>query len=164
MKEQNNIFVPDMISGPEVTWCDRILSGLSLIPIWIPLAFAVFTTCTVFIIRNVKQIDDASEVSMLTRTLLPEEESFLEGMYCVRSSGGDGGIYSSADVSSIEDSCFYVTVYSDYSPLHLEASLQSDGTLLCEGLGEGIVTYKPSTGSVNIIFTKEGKEVCEFLK
>lgn len=163
MREQHDILYPDMISGPNVTWRDKILLMWNRIPFWIPVVASVVIICTVFVVRNVKQINGTSESSMLTRTLLPEEESLLEGMYYVKSLDGDGGIYSSAEISGSEGD-FFVTVYSDYAPLNLEATLRSDGTLRCEGLGEGKITYKPSTGTINIVFTKESTDICEFSK
>lgn len=164
MGRQGNILYPDMISGSKVTWRDKILSVWNRIPFWIPLVSAVVIICTVFIVRNVKQINNCSDASMQIRTLLPEEEYLLEGIYYVRSLGVEGsGIYSSAEIIG-SDGAYNVTVYSDYSPLTLVAMLASDGILRCNGLGKGTVTYKPSTGSVNIVFTKEGTDICEFSK
>ena len=113
--------------------------------------------------RNVKQINGASQTSLMKRTLLPEEEQLLEGMYFVNSFSSNGSIFFSAEIAGTE--CDYcITLYSDYSPLKMEATLLSDGTLHCNGLGEGKITYKPSTGSINIVFTKEDIDICEFSK
>lgn len=161
--KQNNIIYPTMISGPAVTWRDKLYYVWNRIPFWIPAVSAVVIICTVFLVRNLKQIDEVSDMSMAVRALLPEEASLLEGMYCIRSLSEEGGRYSSAEISGLENGC-RITVYSDYAPLSLESSLLSDGTLRCEGLGEGTVIYKPSTGSINIVFTKEGTEICEFSK
>lgn len=161
--KQNNIIYPTMISGPTVTWRDKLLYVWNRIPFWIPVVSAIAIICTVFLVRNLKQIDEVSDMSMAVRALLPEEASLLEGMYCIRSLSNDGGRYSSAEVSDLE-SGYRITVYSDYAPLSLEAELLSDGTMRCESLGEGTVIYKPSTGSINIVFTKEGTEICEFSK
>lgn len=163
MRGHDNILYPDMISGPEVTWRDKFLSVWNRIPFWIPVSLSIIIICTVFVARNVKQINEVSQTSSLERTFLPEEEQLLEGMYCVKSLNSDGGIYSSAEITGIEGG-YSITVYSDYSPLSMEATLLSDGTLRCYGLGEGKITYKPSTSSINIVFTKEGTDICEFSK
>ena len=163
MRGQDNILYPDMISGPKVTWRDKILSVWNRIPFWIPFSLSIIIICTVFVARNVKQINEASGVSMLTRTILPEEEHLLEGMYYVKSLDGDNGIYSSAEIRGSEG-IFGLTIYSDYSPMNLEAILLSDGTLSCDGLGEGTISYKPSVGSISITFNKGGKDICEFSK
>ena len=163
MRGHDNILYPDMISGPKVTWRDKILSIWNRIPFWIPAVSAALIICTVFIVRNIKQINEVSQTSLLERVLLPEEEKLLEGMYYVKSLNSEGGIYSSAEITGSEGD-YFVTVYSDYSPLNMEATLLSDGTLRCYGLGEGKITYKPSTGSINIVFTKEEIELCEFSK
>ena len=163
MRGKDNILYPDMISGPTVTWCDKLFFWWNRIPFWIPAVSAVAIIFAAFIVRGERQINEVSETSMMVRTLLPEEEQLLVGMYHIRSLGADRGIRSSAVLSGV-DGNYCVTVYSDYSPLNLEAELLSDGTLRCDGLGEGIITYKPSTGSINIVFTKEGTDICEFSK
>ena len=163
MRGKDNILYPDMISGPNVTWRDKLFFWWNRVPFWIPAVSAVAIILAVFIVRGVRQINEVSETSMMVRALLPEEEPLLEGMYHIRSLGADRGIRSSAELSGI-DGNYCVTVYSDYSPLNLEAELLSDGTLRCDGLGEGKITYKPSTGSINIVFTKEGTDICEFSK
>lgn len=163
MKGKDNIFYPDMISEPDALEHDRITSLWNRTPFWIPVLLAVLTICTVFIARNVKQIKESSENACLTRTLLPEEEPLLAGMYYVRSLEGDGEIYASAEVAG-NNGEYIVTIFSDYSPQKLEAIFLSDGSLHCDGVGEGKTYYKPSTGSINIVFTKEGIEICEFSK
>lgn len=132
------------------------------IPFWVPLIIAQVATLTVFTVKNTKHIKAVSEDAMLTRELFRSESEVLEGMYCVKSLG-DGKAYSTAEVSCDEDRC-NIVVYSDFSPVTVEAVRLSDGTLFCETLGEGRVTYKPSTGTVRITFIKGGKEICEFLK
>lgn len=163
MRRKDNILYPDRISGPKVTWRDKLLSACNSIPFWIPAVSAVLIICAVFVARNVRQINEASGTSMLTRTILPEEAQLLEGMYYVKSSDGGDGICSSAEISGVEG-VFEVTIYSDYSPLNTEAVLLSDGTLRCDGLGEGTISYTPSVGSISITFNKGGKDICEFLK
>lgn len=163
MRGNDNILYSDKISGPKVSWRDKILFVWNRIPLWILVLLSIIVICTVFVTRNVKQINEVSQASLEERALLPEEDHLLGGMYYVKSLDGDNGIYSSAEISGSER-IFIITIFSDYSPLNLESTLLSDGTLRCHGLGEGKITYKPSTGSINIVFTKEGTGICEFSK
>ena len=160
--DNDNIIYPDIVSGPEATWRDKLLSVWERIPFWIPAVTAIVIICTAFVVRNVKQISGISNDSMFTRALLPEEEYLLEGIYCVRSLDG-GGICSTAKVVST-DGGYEVTILSDYEPLVLEASLRTDGTFRCQELGIGAVSYKPSTGSIRILFTTNNTDICEFSK
>ena len=120
MKDNNNIIYPDIISGPEVSRRDKLLSVWNRIPFWIPVVTAIVIICTAFVVRNVKQISGISNDSMFTRALLPEEEHILEGIYCVRSLDS-GGVCSTAEIVST-DGGYEVTIFSDYEPLTLEAS------------------------------------------
>ena len=163
MKGHDNILYPDMISGPKVTKRDKILSVWNRIPFWILISLSFIIICTIFLTKKVKLINEASENSILTRTILPNEDFLLEGMYYVKSLNGDNGIYSCAEISG-SGGVLEVTIYSDYSPLNLEAFLLSDGTLSCEDLGKGTISYKPSVGSICITFKKGGKNICEFSK
>lgn len=156
----DNIIYPDIISGPEVTWRDKLLSVCNRIPFWIPVVTAIVIICTVFVVRNVRQISGMSNDSMFTRTLLPEEEYLLEGIYYVRSLNVDG-VCSTAEVVST-DGGYEVTILSDYEPLTLEASFRSDGSFRCQELGTGAVSYKPSTGSIRISFPINNTDICEF--
>lgn len=161
-KGNDNIIYPDIISGPEVTWRDKLLSVWNRIPFWIPVVTAIVIICTVFVVRNVKQISRISNDSMFTRALLPEEEHILEGIYCVRSLDS-GGVCSTAEIVST-DGGYEVTIFSDYEPLTLEASFRTDGSFRCQELGIGAVSYKPSTGSIRILFTTNNTDICEFLR
>lgn len=160
--DNDNIIYPDIISGPEVTWRDKLLSVWNRIPFWIPVATAIVIICTVFVVRNVKQISGMSNDSMFTRHLHLEEEYLLDGTYCVRSLNVDG-ICSTAEVICT-DGGYKVTILSDYEPLTLEASFRSDGSFRCQELGTGAVSYKPSTGSIRILFTSNNTDICEFLR
>ena len=163
MRVQDNIHYPGRIAEQKFTKREKILYVWNHIPFWIPIVAAFLIICTIFILRNVKQINGASQTSLMKRTILPEEEQLLEGMYCVNSFSSNGSIFSSAEIVGTE--CDYcITLYSDYAPLKMEATLLSDGTMRCNGLGEGKITYKPSTGSINIVFTKEDIDICEFSK
>ena len=163
MRGNDNILYPDMISGPRVTPGDKILSVWNRIPFWIPVSLSIIIICSVFVARNVKQINEASGASVLTRSIASEEENMLEGMYYVKSPDENNGIYSSAKITGSEG-VYHITIYSDYSPMNLDAILLSDGTLSCDGLGKGTITYKPSVGSICITFSKGGIDICEFSK
>jgi len=154
---------PKNDSITEKIWRDKFLALLERIPAMILLTAAAFIIGTVFIVRNVRKINRVSEMSMQTRAILPEEGSLLDGIYCVKSLDGDAGINSSAEISGA-DGEFQITIYGDYSPLYLEAELLSEGTLYSYVLGEGRITYKPSTGAIKIKFIKGDTEICEFTK
>lgn len=162
MRTKDNILIPDTISGPKVTWRDKVEHLCSRIPFWVPVTIALVVILTVFVVRNAKHISTVSGEAVLTRELLSEELAMLEGLYSV-TSFEDGQVYSTAEVSLDGDMCSIV-IYSDFSPMNIEATRLSDGSLYCDTLGEGRITYKPSTGSVRIKFTKGGKDICEFLK
>lgn len=162
MRTKDNILIPDKISRPKVTWRDKVGQLCSRIPFWVPVTIALVVILTVFVARNTKHISTVSTDAMLTRELLQTEGELLNGLYSVKSLEDDV-VYSTAEVSLDEDQCSIV-LYSDYSPVNIEAERLSDGTLYCGTLGEGRVTYKPSTSSIRIIFTKGEKDICEFLK
>lgn len=162
MRTKDNILIPDTISGPKVTWRDKVEQLCNRIPFWVPVTIALVVILTVFVVRNAKHISTVSGEAVLTRELLSEELAMLEGLYSVKSFE-DGQVYSTAEVSLDWDVCSIV-IYSDFSPMNIEAIRLSDGTLYCDTLGEGRITYKPSTGSIRIVFTKGGKDICEFLK
>lgn len=163
MRNRNDILIPEVISGPEVTWRDKLISMWNRMPFWIIATVVAIIVCTAFVTKGVKQIIGSSESSMLTRTLLPEEEPLLEGIYSMKSHDSEGRIHSVADVKG-SNGYYQITIYSEYSPLNFESYFLSDGTLICEGLGEGKVNYKPSTGSINVSIIKGGKEICELSK
>lgn len=162
MRTKDNILIPDTISGPKVTWRDKVEYLCSRIPFWVPVTIALVVILTVFIVRNARHINTVSGEAMLTRELLSDEVGVLEGMYSVKSFE-DGVVYSTAEVGLDGDVCSIV-IYSDFSPMNIEATRLSDGSLYCDTLGEGRITYKPSTGSVRIKFTKGGKDICELSK
>lgn len=161
--KRKNILIPDEISGPKVTWRDRLNLVANHIPFWTVAVAAVLVILTVFIVRNVKRINAESETVMLCRELLPDEYHLLNGVYCVRNLTGETDRCLTALIDGSGEE-YGITIYSEYAPETLNAHLMQDGKLFSESLGEGVVSYKPYAGTVIIVFSNGGREMYEFSK
>ena len=135
------------------------------IPRWAYVAASIALVVMLMGYKAVESIENISLRATSERMMEETEEGMLEGLYAVRSIGGDGVTYSTAELQRFgRDSCV-ITVLSDYEPLLLRGTISGGSRLNCDLLGEGLVSYKPSTGTIVIRFDNtDTDKICEFSK
>jgi len=143
-------------------WIQKAIDSLARIPFRTLVLGVILMISADFIHRNIVQFKETSDEALCARTIRTDEEKLLYGFYCVTDVDGPDAS-ASAQMTRSGDGLRLV-VYSDYEPVSYSLSLLSSGILYCEELGEGTIQYKPSIGTVNIKFTKAGKELCELSK
>ena len=143
----------------------KILDLVGVIPHWGYVAACITLVVVLLGVKAVESIQTISLRSIAERAMEVSEEDLLEGLYSVKSLNGSGVSYYTAELQREgRDGCL-ITVYSDFEPLRLRGTVGSAGRLNCELLGEGMVVYKPSTGTITIRFNnQEADTICEFSK
>ena len=132
---------------------------------WAYVAASIALVVTLMGFKAVESIENISLRATSERMMTETEEGMLEGLYTVRSIGGDGVTYSTAELQMVGHNGCIITVLSDYEPLELRGTISGGSRLNCDLLGEGLVSYKPSTGAIVIRFDNtEIDKICEFLK
>ena len=135
------------------------------VPRWAYVAASIALVVTLMGFKAVESIENISLRATSERTMAQTEEGMLEGLYTVRSIGGDGVTYSTAELQMVGHNGCIITVLSDYEPLELQGTISGGSRLNCDLLGEGLVSYKPSTGTIVIRFDNTDiDKICEFSK
>ena len=144
---------------------EKVKRWMAGVPRWAYVAASIALVVTLMGFKAVESIENISLRATSERTMGQSEEGMLEGLYTVRSTGEDGVTYSTAELQMVgRDGCV-ITVLSDYEPLLLRGTISGGSRLNCDLLGEGLVSYKPSTGTIVIRFDNTYiDKICEFSK